>query len=198
MRRRLALAALVLAIFALALPVFAQRGGGRGGNPEATLTRTAYESPDKTLAFAVPPDVTLFTPDAPGRFMQVFKSGYLAYLINLVGKEITIGVKAMPGATEADLNGLRQTLDTNPPQAKQPGYKKLALGTAKVGIGQDKDAIDYIYSFENDKKVPMTTRQVAFLHGPKGYVITCTAPDKDFAAVNKKTFDTLFHSIELK
>ncbi|MGE5359891.1 MAG: hypothetical protein ACM3NQ_12820 [Bacteroidales bacterium] len=199
--RRFAVAAFVLALVALlALPVSAQRGGGggRGGSMGDAVTRTSFESPDKALAFPVPPDLTLFTPEAPGRLGQLFRSGYAAYMLNLLHDEVAIGVKPLPGATEADFLGVAWAVENKPPQAKQPGYKKVSAGFIKIGLKQDKDALDYVYTANNAKNEPITTRQVMFLHGGKGYVITCTAAEKDFAATNKKDFDVLFQKLELR
>src|SRR5512135_285105 len=173
MRRSLAVSTFVVAVIVgFALPARAQRGGGgRGrGMDESTVTKTSFDSPDKTVGFVVPPDVRLFTPESPGRFGEIFKSGYIAYLINPVGGEVTIGIKAIPGATEADLKGLRETLDANPPQAKQPGYKKVSVGDVKVGTKQNKDAVDHVYTAEVNKKL-ITTRDVMFVHGQNGYRI---------------------------
>ena len=71
------------------------------------------------------------------------------------------------------------------------------MGVVKVGIKEDKDAVDYVYT-ANNKDKPFTTRQVMFLHAGKGYVVACTAPEKEFAAANKKTFDALFHKLDLR
>ncbi len=99
MRRLFTLSAFVVSLVVfLAFPLHAQRGG-RGRGMDESLTNTSFESPDKALAFQVPPDVTLFTPESPGSFRQVFKSGYMAYLINLVGGEVTVETAEGEGFT---------------------------------------------------------------------------------------------------
>ncbi len=196
MRSVPSLSVVVLLSLTLSVPLVAQRGGGGrgGGRAMEAPTLSAYESPANAISFPVPPDVSLFTPEQPGRFDQVFRKGYIAYLHNLVGKDITIGVKAIPGMAEADLRGLLQTLQTNPPQGNQPGFKKVSANAVKIGAGGEKDAVDYVYTTLN-KDVEMTTRQVSAVHKGKGFVFTCIAPTKDFDAVNRKTFDRLFATL---
>jgi hypothetical protein len=192
MRRKPTLSLLVFLSLFLAVPLLAQRGGGRRGGTASGATM--FENRDDGIAFPVPPDVALYTAEMPGRFTDLFKKGYIAYMVGPFGKDITIGVREMPGATEADLKGLLQTLETNPPQAAQPGFKKISVGTTKVGDKGDKDAVDFVYD-SMTKDVETTTRQLSLVHKGKGFTFSCISPAKDFQAVNKKTFDALFDSL---
>lgn len=204
MRRSLALGILALASTLTIVPLSAQRGGGRGGGGgsapggNAPSLLTAYENEAFGLKFPAPPNLSLFTPEQPGRFRQAFaQKGRIAYMVNLMGGSGAIVVRELPGATDADLASMKAALESNPPQAKMPDYQKVSVGTIKIGTQGSKDAVEYVYSAkEND--VLVTTRQVAFVHKGNGFIFVCSAPEKDFAGVNKKSFDALFRSIEFR
>ncbi len=192
MRRAPALLLVVFVSLLVSVSLVAQRGGG--GRRGDANTAATFESAEDRLTFPVPPDVSLYTSERPGRYKDLFSKGYVAYLVNQFGKDIRIGVRRMPGVSESDLKGLLQTLETKPPQAAQPGFKKMSVGTIKVGTNNDKDAVDFVYS-ALDKDVEMTTRQVSFVHRGKGFTFSCIAAAKEFDAANKNTFDRLLASI---
>jgi hypothetical protein len=194
---------LVLLLALLSVNLSAQRGGGgRGssgspvdGAPPTLLT--GYDSDEYGMKFPAPPDFSVFTPAAPGRFRQVFTPGRIIYLVDLMGKPASVSVKYSPGVTDADLKGLMNALESNPPQAKLPGYKKISVGMIKIGAHGDKDAVEYVFN-SKEKDDMTTTRQVVFVHNGKGFTFGCVALEKDFAAVDRKSFQPLFTSIEFR
>lgn len=203
MKKTFVNATLVLLLVLLSVGLSAQRGGGGRGSSSAgpegappTLL-TAYDSTEYGMKFPAPPELSIFTPTAPGQFRQVFTPGKIIYLVDLVGKPASVSVKFSPGVTDADLKGLKATLDSNPPQAKLPDYRKISVGLIKIGSHGDKEAVEYIYSAK-EKDGVTTTRQVVFIHNGKGFTFGCVALEKDYAAVDRKSFQPLFASIEFR
>jgi len=192
---------LVLLLTLLSVSLSAQRGGGRGsgggaeGVPPTLLT--GYDSAEYGMKFPAPPDFSVFTPEQPGRFRQVFTPGKIIYLVDLMGKPASVSVKYSPGVTDADLKGLKDVLDSNPPQAKLPGYRKISVAMIKIGTRGDKDAVEYVFN-SKEKDDMTTTRQVVFVHKGKGFTFGCVALEKDFASVDRKSLQPLFASIEFR
>jgi hypothetical protein len=202
MRTAYSIWASILLAIVLSAGVSAQRGGGgRGGSSEVAgappTLLTAYDNADYGIRFPAPPDFSIFTPDQPGRFRQIFTERRIAYLVDLVGADAAVTVRYLPAANEADLQGFKSTLESKPPQATLPGYKKISVGSIKIGAAHDKDAVDYVYT-SKDKDLTTTTRQVVFVHKGKGFTFTCVAPEKDYASVDRKSFEKLFASIEFR
>jgi hypothetical protein len=203
MKKTFVSSTLVLLLALLSVSLSAQRGGGgRGsgdsGAPGAPPTLlTGYDSAEYGMKFPAPPDLSVFTPAAPGQFRQVFTPGKVIYLVDLMGKPASVSVKYSPGVTDADLKGLKNTLDSNPPQAKLPGYKKISVAMIKIGARGDKDAVEYVFN-SKEKDDTTTTRQVVFVHKGKGFTFGCVALEKDFASVDRKSFQPLFASIEFR
>jgi hypothetical protein len=194
---------LVVILALLSVSLSAQRGGGgrgsggRGAEGAPPTLLTGYDSAEYGMKFPAPPDFSVFTPAQPGQFRQVFTERKIVYLVDLMGKPASVSVKYSPGVTEADLNGLKDTLDSNPPQAKLPGYRKISVAMIKIGARADKDAVEYVFnSKENDDMT--TTRQVVFVHKGKGFTFGCVALEKDFASVDRKSLQPLFASIEFR
>lgn len=191
--RRFALL-VVPALVACSIVVSAQR---RGGDGPPTLTE--YDNKDYGLFFPVPEGLSLFTPEQPGRFASLLGEATrrIALLVNLLDQDVSIAVKCSSGVTDADLKSLKQTLDSNPPQAKLPGYKQISVDTPKVGLRSDKDAVGHVYSVMEDTVVK-TIRQMMFVHKGRGFTVICSAPAKQFEQVNKKTFDRFFATIDFR
>jgi hypothetical protein len=184
----------------LSAPLVAQRGGRGADRPAA---RTTYESSEFGLKFPVPPEMDLYTPDQPGAYRRVFTERRIAFVVSPARPEESISIKYSEGVTEADLKSYQTTVDTNPPQAKLPGFAKL--GVADIPIGKDgtKSAVNFIYEMttpRTDKApaVDMTLRQVVFIHNGRGFTITCEATRKRFDKVNKDVFDKFLSKIEFR
>jgi hypothetical protein len=202
MKRMFARHIVVLLLLFASVGVLAQRGGGRGGSggggtdgvPPTLLTE--YDNAKYGMKFPAPPEFSIFTPEQPGRFRQMF-ADRIIYLVDLVGVDAAVSVRYLPKATEADVNGFKNTVESNPPQAKLPEYKKISVALIKIGAAHDKDAVEYVYTAKNNDKL-ITTRQVVFLHNGNGFIFTCSAPGKDYASIDKKSFQRLFATIEFK
>jgi hypothetical protein len=177
---------------------WAQRGrGGRGAGAEASGSQTFYDSKEFGIAFAVPPGVVLYTPDAPGRYRAVLTERKIALLVNPLQVEDSITIKYADGMTEADLKNYQAMLETNPPQAKLPGYEKVSLASAKIGKDGAEEAIDYVYKVKQDG-ADVTLRQIVFVHNGRGFTITCSAARKDFDQANRTWFSTLLKQLEFR
>jgi len=200
-KRRGWMVALMLIVFSVFLA--AQRGGGGGRGAERPLARTTYESSDYGFRFPVPPDLDLYTPDQPGTYRRIFTERRIVFLVNPMRSEESIGIKYSDNVTDADLKSYQTMIDSNPPQAKLPGFAKL--GVADIPIGKDgaKSAVNFVYHMttpSSDKAAAqeMTLRQVVFIHKGRGFTITCEASKKRFEKVNKDTFDKFLSKIEFQ
>jgi hypothetical protein len=177
--------------------VTAQRGGGGGRSSTAAPVRSEYDSATYGLKFTVPTGLELYTDEEPGRYEKILVSGRAIYLINSDQRDASIVAKVSADVSEADLKGLKGVLESNPPQAKLPGYKKIAVSEIMIGAAADKPAVEYIFSEKNDK-MTATVRQVMFLHQGRGFTFICTAPERQFGSYNKRFFDPLFARMEFR
>ena len=191
-----------LAAVVLSVTVTAQRGGG-GRSVERPVTRTTYENADFGIKFAVPSGMDLYTPEEPGLYSHFFTDRRLAYMVSPTRQEESIGVKYSDGVSEADLGSYQTMLETNPPQAKLPGFLKLAVAEIPVGKDGARSAVNFVYEMTTPKtdKAPameMTLRQAVFIHKGRGFTITCEASKKRFDKVNKDTFDKFLSKLEFR
>jgi hypothetical protein len=186
--RWLALVAVCLAV----ATVSAQRGGG-GGRSQRPSTKD-FESVEYRIAFPTLPGFDLYTAEEPGRYRRLFDQRHVAVLVNPMQTAEMIDIRFSGNLTEADLKGYRDTVETNPPQAKLPGFEKVSVATTKIGEGAGKDAVDYVYKVRQDSR-DETVRQVAFLHQGKGFIVTCTSEQKRFEKANKE-FSRFLQSLQ--
>jgi hypothetical protein len=191
-----------LVVVVLSVSLAAQRGGG-GRGAQRPIARTTYESSDYGLKFPVPPDMDLYTPDQPGTYRRVFTERRIAYVVSPMRPEESIGIKYSEGVGETDLAAYQTMIETNPPQAKLPGFLKLSVGSIPIGKDGAKSAVNFVYDMTTPgtDKAPameMTLRQVVFIHKGRGFTITCEASKKRFDKVNKDTFDKFLSKIEFQ
>jgi len=190
-----------LLLVVLSVSLVAQRGGGRGA--DRPPVRTTYESSDYGFKFGVPADMDLYTPDEPGRFSRVFTERRFAYMVSSTRPEESVGIKYTDGVTEADLTSYQTTIETNPPQAKLPGFRNVGVANIQIGKDGTKTAVNFVYEMTTPKtnlapSVDMTLRQVVFIHKGRGFIITCEVTKKRFDKVNKDTFDKFLSKIEFR
>ncbi|RPJ79437.1 MAG: hypothetical protein EHM13_13410 [Acidobacteria bacterium] len=186
---------LVTVVVALTVGLAAQRGGGRGRMGERP-TLTAYDSDEYRLAFVAPTDMYLYSAQQPGKYEALFAKRHLAVLVNPLAINETIDVRYSGRLTEADVQGFRQAMEKNPPQAKLPGFERLTLETVKIGRGQTKEAVNYVYKARPDK-ADEVVRQVVFVHAGNGFMITCTAEAKRQEQASKMV-DRFLESVEFR
>jgi hypothetical protein len=186
---------LVLATVCLATATLtAQRGGGRGGITRPT--NSAFDNPEYGIRFPAPSGFDLYTAEEPGRYRRLFDQRHIAVLVNPMQIDETITVRFSGNLTDADIKGYRAAMESNPPQAKLPGYEKVSVGAAKIGQGDGVDAVEYIYKAKPEK-TDETVRQLAFLHKGHGFLVTCTAEQKRFDKANKE-FSRFLSSLEFR
>ena len=192
------LAALViLCILVPPLPALAQGGGGRGMSFARPDTPTEFDNADLGLRFVVPANLQLYTTEKPGRFRSVLAAGRFLYIVSPGMRRASVVAKASANMTEADLEAYRAILDANPPQAKLDGFKKHSLRTVKIGRHGEKDALEFVYDArEND--VPVTIRQVVFVHNGQGFTFTCTSTQAEYGGAGQSVFDPVFSRLEFR
>jgi hypothetical protein len=195
-KMRSALVVLSVVVFSAALA--AQRGGGRGrGGGERPATPTTFDSQELGISFAVPSGLQLYTPEAPGRFKSLLSEGRFLYLTSSSMRNTTVSAKYSSGTSDADLKAYRQILDTNPPQAKLPGFKKHRVRFIKIGKNADQEALDYEYDVKQND-LPVTIRQVVFVRDGKGFTFTCTSLQHQFGEAEATLFGPLFSHLEFR
>jgi hypothetical protein len=189
-------AVVVLAVVAVATAALsAQRGGG--GRNERPLNRTSYESAEYGVKFPVPGNMDLYTPDEPGIYRRVFTAGRSVFIVNPQNTEETIGIKVSAGATDAELASYKAALESHPPQAKLPGFAKVAVGDVTIGKGGGKQALNFVYRVTQDR-MEMTVRQVVFIHNGRGFTVTCESLQKRFEKIDHDVFDPFLAKFEFK
>ena len=188
-----ALSVAVMAVVCLVStnPAWAQRGRSREAQP------SGFDNKELGIAFAVPPGVVLYTPDIPGPYRALLIDRKIALLVNPLEAEETMTIKYADGMSAADLKSYQNVLETNPPQAKLPGYEKVSLAFVKIGVAGAGEAIDYVYKVKQGG-ADVTLRQVVFIHNGRGFTITCSAPRKDFDQANRVHFSALLKELEFK
>jgi hypothetical protein len=189
-------------VLVLSLPVAAQRGrGGRG--VDRPMDRRSYESADYGLKFPVPADMDLYTPDEPGMYRRVFTERRIVYLVNPMHPEESISIKYADHMTDADVASYKTVVDTNPPQARLPGFLKIGVMESPIGKDGAKRAVSFIYGMTTPRtgkaaELEMMLRQVVFVHQDRGFTITCETSKKRFDKVNAGTFDRFLSRIEFQ
>ena len=184
---------------AIAAPAWAQRGGGRsregGAATEAAASKKLYENKELGIRFAVPPGLELYTPESAGRYKSAFTERKIALLVNPLRVEDSVAVKYADGMKEADLKSYQAILESNPPQAKLPGYEKVSLAFVKIGKEGAEEAIDFVYK-DTQNGESTTIRQVVFVHNGRGFTLTCSAVTKDYGMANREWFEVLLRQLE--
>ena len=190
---------LVLAVVLLSAGPAAQRGGGggRSAGMERPETPTVFDSEELKIHFDAPEGSLLYTTAAPGRYGSVLVNGKFLRMDSTSGRDVVLEAKSSPNMSEAELKGYLSVLETNPPQAKLPGFKKVSLKTIKIGKDKDKEAIDFVYNAEQDG-APKTFRQLAFVHGGNGFVFTCSSLRPKFGEADITLFGLVFSRLEFR
>jgi len=194
MKRTLGISMAVLLFAVLSVPLTAQRGRRSEAGSSA---RSVYDSEEYGVKFPVPEGLELFTSEEPGPYMSILKDRRIIYLVGASSRDVSISVRYSPGLTEADLKASKDTLDSTPPQAKLPGYKKISVRFIRIGAGADKEAVEHVYTVTTNN-VPTTVRQVMFLHKDRGFTFICSAVERQFAFADKRLFEPIFARMEFR
>jgi WD40 repeat protein len=173
-------------------------------NPPPTSVPTAsnnqnpvtYTNEEFGMSFPVPDGLSLYTPGNPGPIPSLFTQGQLLYLVNPDFTDENIGASYITGVTDADLKQFKDLLDTNPPTATQPGYKKISVRFINIGTKGDTLAVEHVYNMQGN--VYGTIRQVTFIHNGRGFTFTCATAQSRYEEANKNFFDPIFANMEFK
>ncbi len=174
----------------------AQRGG-RGAEIERPEAPAVFDSQELKIHFDVPQGALVYTVAAPGRYESVLVNGKFLRMASKEFRDVVVEAKSSPNMTEADLKGYMTALETNPPQAKLEGFKKISVKMIKIGKERDKDAVEFLYNSHQDG-TPRTFRQVAFVHAGNGFVFTCSSLEPQFGAAMVSMFNVLFSRLEFR
>jgi hypothetical protein len=174
----------------------AQRGG-RGAAPERSEAPAVFDSQELKIRFDAPQGALVYTVAAPGRYASVLVNGKFLRMGSAEFRDVVVEAKSSANMTEADLKGYMSALETNPPQAKLQGFKKISVKMIKIGKERDKDAVEFVYNSQQDG-APRTIRQIAFVHAGNGFVFTCSSLEPQFGAANVSVFNVLFSRLEFR
>ena len=194
MKRTLEMSAAALLVAVVSVTLSAQRGRR---SDAASSARSVYDSDEYGMKFPVPEGLELFTPEEPGPYMTILKDRRIIYLVGASSRDVSISVRYSPGLTEADLKASKDTLDSTPPQANLPGYKKISVRFIRIGAGADKEAVEYVYTVTTNN-VPTTVRQIMFLHKDRGFTFICSAVEGQYAFADERLFEPIFARMEFR
>jgi hypothetical protein len=175
----------------------AQRGGGRGAAPERPEAPTVFDSEELKIRFEAPQGALIYTVAAPGRYASVLVNGKFLRMDSREFRDVVVEAKSSANMTEADLKGYMSVLETNPPQAKLQGFKKISVKMIKIGKEREKEAVEFVYNSQQDG-TPRTFRQIAYVHAGNGFVFTCSSLEPQFGAANVSVFNVLFSRLEFR
>ena len=192
MRARRSFVFIVLFLTALAGGVAAQRGRGNM-SVERPETPARFDSQELGLAFDAPPGARIYTPESPGRYKSTLGEGRFLYVESSEIRNATVLAKFSPGATEAELKGYKDILDTNPPQSKLEGFKKHSVRFIKIGKEGGQEALEFVYDTQL-----VTIRQVVVTHNGRGITFTCTSLQAQYGAAETELFKPLFARLEFR
>jgi hypothetical protein len=156
----------------------------------------SYLNEEFGVSFPVPKGLDMYTSDSPGPLASLFTPGYFIYLVNPNFHDENIGAKYSTGVTEDDLKQFKELLDTNPPTASLPGYKKISVKFIKIGSNGNKLAVEHIYNVMGN--VLGKLRQVMFLHNGRAFTFTCASAQDRYYQANKELFDQVFSNMEFR
>jgi len=182
---------LVSIIFVVACAQGAHREEKR--KPQQTQV---YSNREFGISFNLPQELDLYTPDKPGPLAFMFTERQIVYLVNPNFRDENIGIKYSTGITESDLKQFKNLLDTNPPAASLPGYKKISVKFIKIGVKREKLAVEHVYNMKGN--VSGTLRQVIFVHNELGFTFTCGTSKNRFEKTNKEIFEFVFKTMSFQ
>jgi hypothetical protein len=189
---------LVVGLVLMSAGLGAQRGGGRRSSDVARPeTPTVFDSEELKVHIVAPDKTMMFTTTAPGQYQSMLVNGKFLHISSMAYRDIVVDAKSLPKMADTDLKAFADTLGTNPPQAKLPGFKKVRLKTIKIGKARDKEAVEFVYNAEQDG-TPRTFRLVAFVHGDNGFVFTCSSIAPQFGEGESAVFNPLFSHMEFR
>jgi hypothetical protein len=110
-------------------------------------------------------------------------------LISIPLKILDLYAHAYP---ESDLNGFKQMIEAKP--LPVPGYKRIAVRFINIGQNGKLKAVEHQYQMKGN--VLGTMRNITFVIGNRGYIITCGTAVERFEKANKEFFEPFLNSIE--
>ncbi len=161
----------------------------------ATKTKN-YSNAELGVSFPVPKGLVLYTPDNPGPLSSLFTPGQFIYLVNPDFHDENIGATFSSGVTEKDLSNFKKLMDTNPPTASLPGYKKISVKFIKIGRQIDKLAVEHVFTMKGN--MSGTVRQVVFIHKRRAFSFTCATAQNRYEQANSRFYGPIFSNIEFK
>ncbi len=191
---------LVFGVVLMSAGLGAQRGGGGGrasGGFERPETPMAFDSQELKIHIDAPEHSMMYTTAVPGPYKSALVNGKFLHVDSKDYRHVAVEAKSLPKMTDADLKAFVDTLGTNPPQAKLPGFKKIGLKTIKIGKDRDKEAVEFVYNAEQNG-TPMTFRLVAFVHGDNGFVFTCSSLEAESGAAESLVLVPLISHMEFR
>jgi hypothetical protein len=145
------------------------------------------------IAFSVPNGIELYSADSPGPLPSRISADTPYFLVNPDFRDENVNIKIADGVSESDLNGLKQMLDSNP-NTPLPGYKRIAVRFINVGKDGTLKAVEHQYQMKGN--VLGTIRNITFVIGNRGFIITCGTAVERFEKANREFFEPFLKSIE--
>jgi len=145
------------------------------------------------IAFYVPKGIEIYSEDNPGPLRSRISAETSYFLVNPDFRDENVNIKIADGVTGSDLNGLKQLLDSNP-NTPLPEYKRIAVKFINIGKDGKLKAVEHQYQMKGN--VLGTMRNITFVIGNRGFIITCGTAVERFEKANKEFFEPFLKSIE--
>jgi len=162
-------------------------------NKTAMSSSTKVGNKQVGIVFSVPNGIELYSADNPGPLRSRISAETPYFLVNPDFRDENVNIKIADGVTESDLNGLKQMLDSNP-NTPLPGYKRIAVRFINIGKNGKLKAVEHQYQMKGN--VLGTLRNITFVIGNRGFIITCGTTVERFEKANREFFEPFLKSIE--
>ena len=162
-------------------------------NKAAVTPGTKGGSKQVGITFLVPKGIELYSAENPGPLRPRISTETPFFLVNPDFRDENVNIKIADGVTESDLKGMKEMLDSNP-NTPLPDYKRIAVRNITIGKNRALNAVEHEYQMKGNVMGRM--RNITFVIGNRGFIITCGTAVERFETANKQFFQPFLDSIE--
>jgi uncharacterized protein (TIGR02145 family) len=158
-----------------------------------SATGKLVESKKIGITFMVPKEIELYSAENPGPLGSRISTETPFFLVNPDFRDENVNIKIADGVSESDLTGMKEMLDSNP-NTPLPGYKRIAVQFINIGKKGTLKAVEHEYQMNGNVLGRM--RNITFVIGNRGFIITCGTAVNRFEQANRQFFQPFLDSIE--
>lgn len=150
------------------------------------------ENKEVGIRFLVPKGIELYSAENPGPLRSRISKETPYFLVNPDFRDENVNIKIADGVSESDLDGLKDLFNAKP--LPVPGYKHISAKFIKIGKNGTLKAVEHQYQMKGN--ILGLMRNVTFVLGKRGYIVTCGTAVERFEKANKEFFERFLASIE--